>query len=91
MATATQATKKAASKSKKSERTPREVELRSVIDVPAKERTPQQKLERKLLHALYHKRTAKTPEAKAEFTKTAAALERKIKALNKPTEDKAGE
>lgn len=68
-----------ATKSKKSTRTPREIALLPVKDVPAAERTPVQKLERRLLSVLYSKRTAADAEAKAALTKVATKLERQIK------------
>jgi hypothetical protein len=64
---------------KKSTRSAREIELLPVKDIPAKERTPQQKVERRLLHELYHARVAKDAEAKAAHKKAAAKLERELK------------
>jgi hypothetical protein len=63
----------------KSTRSAREIELLPVKQIPTKERTPQQKLERRLLHELYHARAAKDAEAKAAHKKSAAKLEREIK------------
>jgi hypothetical protein len=71
-------------KRSKSDRTPRELALLPVKDVPAKDRTARQKIERRLLHALYNARCSSDAKKRAAHTKQAAELEREIKALDKP-------
>jgi hypothetical protein len=65
------------------ERSKRELALLKVKSVPVKDRTPKQKLERKLLHALYTARTNKDAKVKAAAKKQATELEAEIETLGK--------
>jgi hypothetical protein len=73
-----------ASKTNKSNgRSKRELELLPVKSIDADKRTPKQKIERKLLTALYKSRTAKDAKARESAKKRAAELEVALKQVGR--------